>query len=67
MRPNGGIFATQVASWGFGLKELPPTRKLGVARMGKLVTSGVGESWDNWGLELEFAFYFEPCGRPGIV
>ncbi len=28
---------------------LPPTRELGVARMGKFVTSGVGAGWDSPG------------------
>jgi hypothetical protein len=32
-----------------------------VARMGKLVTSGVGDSWDSWGLDLDlFRGYVVP-------
>jgi hypothetical protein len=37
----------------------PPTGELGVARMGKLVTSGCGRSLEFWGGGLEPWVYFE--------
>jgi hypothetical protein len=41
--------------------------ELRVARMGKLVKSGVGESWDCWDLDLQVCGLFQAFCGPGIV